>query len=63
MKNKIEIKKQETTKQLFFREVLEAFINGGYDFTLDNGQTEIRYYIPDAMFSIVLNINGTWKRD
>lgn len=64
MSKGIKIKtKVSETKQLFFKETLEALIGEGYDIFLHEGQTEISFYLPEAMFSIVLNINGTWKRE
>jgi hypothetical protein len=58
MKLDIKISKE---KQESFQEVLKAFIENGHDVSLDEGQTQIRFYFPEGMFSVVLNINGTWK--
>jgi hypothetical protein len=63
MKKLIIKTKVSGTKQLYFRETLEALIAEGYDISLQEGQTEIAFYLPEAMLSVVLNINGTWKRE
>ena len=55
---KIKLKDLKTQN---FKEVIEALINSGYDISIQENQSEIYIYLPADMFSIVLNINGTWK--
>jgi len=55
---KIKLKDLKTQN---FKEVVEALINSGHDISIQEKQSEISLYLPSDMFSIVLNINGTWK--
>lgn len=41
------------------QKLVEELIKAGFDFTLDNEQSEVRIYLED--YSLVLSVNGKWR--
>lgn len=44
-----------------FQAVLEGFLANGYDFLLQEGQSEVWFYLEEPHgFNLILKSNGTW---
>lgn len=53
--------KYSDTKQLNFQRLLEGLLANGYDFFVQEGQTEIWIYLNEPGWNIILKRDGTWK--
>ena len=48
-------------KELNFQRLLEGLLKDGYDFFIQEGQTEIWVYFKETSFNLIISRNGNWR--